>query len=40
MSGYPTHTMNHNGCMAAGMHFIQKPFQRVLLARIVRELLD
>jgi PAS domain S-box-containing protein len=39
MSGYTTNVIAHHGVLDAGVHFIQKPFSRDSLARIIREAL-
>jgi DNA-binding response OmpR family regulator len=40
MSGYTDDAIVQHGVLAAGMHFIQKPFTPRSLAQRVREVLD
>lgn len=40
ISGYTDHIINHHGILEAGIHFLQKPFLPIKLARKVREVLD
>ncbi len=40
MSGYTADAISHQGVLAKGVHFIQKPFSREELAKIVRKALD
>lgn len=40
MSGYTEHAMAAKSALAAGAHFIQKPFSPDALAHKVREVLD
>jgi len=40
MSGYTSDVIAHNDVLAAGVHFIQKPFTKQELAAKVREILD
>jgi CheY-like chemotaxis protein len=40
MSGYTDDAIVHHGVLEAGMHFIEKPFTGLGLARKVRQLLD
>ncbi|HKI48192.1 MAG TPA: response regulator, partial [Desulfobacteria bacterium] len=40
MSGYTADAIAHHGVLEEGLHFIQKPFSRENLAKIVRRVLD
>ncbi|MBI5380335.1 MAG: PAS domain-containing protein [Opitutae bacterium] len=40
MSGYTADVIAHQGVLAEGVHFMQKPFSNDSLCRIVREVLD
>lgn len=40
MSGYTSDTIAHHGVLNKGVHFIQKPFSKEDLAKIVRKALD
>jgi len=40
MSGYTAKAIAHHGVLDEGMDFIQKPFSRTDLAKIVRKVLD
>jgi CheY-like chemotaxis protein len=40
ISGYTDHIISHYGIVEAGVHFLQKPFLPIKLARKVREVLD
>jgi DNA-binding response OmpR family regulator len=40
MSGYTDDAIVHHGVLEAGMHFIEKPFTGLGLAKKVRQLLD
>jgi PAS domain S-box-containing protein len=40
MSGYTADAIAHHGVLEKGLHFIQKPFSRENLAKIVRRVLD
>ena len=40
MSGYTADAMAHHGMLEAGIHFLQKPFTTVDLAKKVRQALD
>jgi CheY-like chemotaxis protein len=40
ISGYTDHIISHHGILEAGVHFLQKPFLPIKLARKVREVLD
>jgi two-component system cell cycle sensor histidine kinase/response regulator CckA len=40
MSGHTDHPALHEGVLGAGVHFIQKPFAPLALAKKIREVLD
>ena len=40
MSGYTANAIAHQGVLDQGVHFIQKPFSKIDLAKIVRKVLD
>jgi len=40
MSGYTANAIAHQGVLDQGVHFIQKPFSTIDLAKIVRKVLD
>ena len=40
MSGYTANIITHHGVLDQGVHFLQKPFARIQLARKLREVLD
>jgi len=40
MSGYTANAIAHHGVLDEGMDFIQKPFAKTDLAKIVRKVLD
>jgi FixJ family two-component response regulator len=40
MSGYTADAIAHHGVLNEGVHFIQKPFSRIDLAKNVRKALD
>jgi two-component system cell cycle sensor histidine kinase/response regulator CckA len=40
LHGYTADAIAHHGVLEKGLHFIQKPFSRENLAKIVRRVLD
>ena len=40
MSGYTSDIIAHQGILAEGVHFLQKPFSKEQLSRKVRDVLD
>ncbi|MBC8438126.1 MAG: hybrid sensor histidine kinase/response regulator, partial [Deltaproteobacteria bacterium] len=40
MSGYTANAIAHHGVLDEGVHFVQKPFSKNDLAKIIRKVLD